>query len=118
MADTFLRTINERDIEFQIPTDAQFLVLGRLLRVVEGISEDEGVATSTVHQLSKILDILDYMVVKDEDRNFLENQILTGEVDLTSLMDVFREVATEDPPPNRTARRSAAKKAPTRARKR
>lgn len=114
MTDTFTRTIGEREIEFKAPTDAQFLVLGRLLRMTEKMGEDEVKIAGSVHQMSKILDIIDSMIINDQDRVWLEEQILAGTADLGAIMSTFQ--AEVEQAPNRATKRTA-KKATGRARK-
>lgn len=114
MEDTFTRTIGDREITFKPPTDAQFLVLGRLLRLTDKLGEDEVKLAGSVHQLSKILDIIDSMVVNPADRDWLEEQILAGTADLTAIMEVFKAEVEEGQ--NRATKRTA-KKATGRARR-
>lgn len=120
MADAvFSRTIGDREVQFRPPTDAQALVLGRLLRLAEGAGEDEAKLAGTIHQLSKVLDILDSMVVNPGDRNWIEQRILDGDLDMSELMDAFRDEVEEAPnrATKRATKKTTAKKTTGRARK-
>lgn len=108
MADTFEREISGRTITFHLPTDAQILVIGRLLRIAETNGEDEAKLAGTVFQLSKVLDILDSMVVEAEDRDWLEQLILAGKVNMSELVNVLRE---DEGDTNRATRRATKKAA-------
>jgi hypothetical protein len=113
-AETFVRTIGEREIEFRPPTDAQMLVIGRMIKVVEGIDENDVTQVSgSVQKVSRVLDIIDYMVVDPADRDWLEDRIVAGELVMSQLTEVF----DVEPATNRAGRRSVAKKTTSRARK-
>lgn len=120
MADeTFSRTIAGREIQFHKPTDAQVLMIGRLLRTSRAFTgKKEGELDSEqvrggVERMSMILDIVDSMVVDPADRDWLEARIIDGTLDLDELMGAFGE--KEDEPTNRATKRATARKAPTRA---
>lgn len=115
MTETFTRPISGRDIEFRLPSDAQLLVLGRLLRLTERMGEDEGKIAGSVHQLSKVLDIIDSMIINEEDRSWVEDRILEGTLDLSAIMEVFRAEAEETG--NRATKRAAKKTGTARARR-
>lgn len=123
MADTFTRTVSRREIEFKPPTDAQSLMVGRLLRTsrtfIDGEDQDIAVVRGGVEKLSMILDILDSMVVHARDRDWLESRIVDGSLDMTELMGALNADQDSEPEPaNRAQKRVAAKKATSRARKR
>jgi uncharacterized protein YacL len=112
--ETFVRTIGEREIEFRPPTDAQMLVIGRMMKVVQGIDENDITqVTGSVQKVSRVLDIIDSMVVDPADRGWLEDQIVAGKLVMNQLTEVF----DVEPATNRAGRRAAAKKTTSRARK-
>lgn len=120
MADTFTRTISGRDVEFKPPTDAQALMVGRLLRTsrtfIDNEDQDIAVVRGGVEKLSMILDILDSMVIHASDRDWLESKIIDGSLDMAELMGALN--ADQEPPPaNRAQKRVAAKKTTSRARR-
>lgn len=114
--ETFIRTISGREVEFNAPTDAQYLVIARLMRVGGQLDRDDDPDQTkikgTVEQLSKILDIIDSMVVYPADRDWLESKIIEGNLDMSELMSAFQDKG-EDAPPNRAAKRAVAKKKTT-----
>lgn len=105
--DLIVRTINGREIKFQPPTDAQTLMMMRLSRIGESAMSDNGNLGDALESMSKILDIIDSMVVEPSDRSWLEQRILDRSMNLESLLSVF---ATEnDPNANRATKRTAKK---------
>lgn len=124
MTDSFIRNVGEREIEFRPPSDGQLLILARMLRKMEGLAEnwddDDPEAPAKIRisitNASKLLDVIDSMVVKEADRDWLEQQILARELDLADLMSTLQPENTTVP--NRAAKRvtkRAVKKAPGRA---
>ncbi len=117
------RTIGGRIIQFRSPTDAQKLVLGRLMRFGNQLAaqyaadgeqgsddeQDPGVITGAVERLSKVLDIIDSMVVNPADRDWLEQSILDANLDIDELMDALAPPSSNA---NREQKRASAKKAP------
>jgi hypothetical protein len=116
----FTRTISGREIEFHRPTDAQILMVGRLLRVSRGFTDmkedevDREQIQGGVERMSMILDIIDSMVVNPSDRDWLETGIINGKLDLEQLMGALNE---EQEPANRAQRRATARKPTARARR-
>lgn len=111
--ETFIRTISGREVEFNVPTDAQYLVIARLMRVGGQLDRDDDPdqmkIKGTVEQLSKILDIIDSMVVYPADRDWLESKIIEGNLNMSELMSAFQDEGG-DAPPNRATKRAVAKK--------
>lgn len=108
----FIRSVNGREIKFRRPNDTQMLLVGRLLRRAESVRSkaeggeaDEAQVTGTVHELSKILDIIDSMVVDEEDRSWLEDQMVLGAVDMSALTSTLG--SGEDEEPKKPAKKSA-----------
>lgn len=121
VADTInQRTIAGREIQFRPPTDAQLLVVGRLMRTgrqfVESEPEnmDKVQIQGGVERMSIILDVIDSMIISPADRAYLEEQLVSGQLDLEELMAAFD---TEQEPTNRATKRAVARKS-TRARTR
>lgn len=114
--ETFIRTISGREVEFNAPTDAQYLVIARLMRVGGQLDRDDDPDQTkikgTVEQLSKILDIIDSMVVYPADRDWLESKIIEGNLDMSELMSAFQDKG-EDAALNRATKRAVAKKKTT-----
>lgn len=104
-----------RNVEFRPPTDAQFMVVHRILDRVKQQMDDTGsdaLSGSAIGQVAKIMDVLDSMVVTPADRNFLEQKILDRTVDFSELFNAFQtaaeQIADEDKP---VAKKAPAKKA-------
>lgn len=106
-------TVNDRDIQMQAPTESQILVIARLMRGAKQVDQDNPEEVSlSIMEMSKILDIVDAMIVNPLDRDYLEEQMIKGTLELQSLMDGFQEaVKGEDGEGNRATRRGAAKAA-------
>lgn len=120
MADTtFSRTIGGREILFKPPTDAQLLMVGRLTRTSRQFAEakeeelDRVQITGGVEKMSMILDIIDSMVVSPVDRDWLEEQIINGSLDLQELVGALD--GGEEPA--KPVKKVTARKSTTRARR-
>jgi hypothetical protein len=115
MSGTVTVTLAGRDVKFQPPTDAQFMVVHRILDRAQKQAEDSGenrVDMKMVGQVAKILDVLDSMVVEAADRDFLEEAILDRRVDFKDLFDAFSTATKNgDPEAKPAAKRAPAKKA-------
>lgn len=121
MADqVFDREINGRTIQFKPPTDAQLLMIGRLLRTsrsfvnTETENLDKEQVQGGVERMSLILDIIDSMVVDPTDRDWLEARIIDGTLDMDNLMGAL---TAENEPTNRATKRATARKTAPRARR-
>lgn len=113
MAETFTVKLAGRDVELKPPTYAQYLavtrIMERLRRAINGEGEDS-LNQSHVIQASKILDVIDSMVVSDKDRDFLEEAILSGKVDFDAMLAAFEAASVEpEKPEKKTPPRKATR---------
>jgi hypothetical protein len=115
MSGTVTVSLAGRDVRFQPPTDAQFMVVHRILDRARKQAEDSGedrVDMKTIGQVAKILDVLDSMVVETADRDFLEEAILDRRIDFQELFDAFSKATKDgDPEAKPAVKRAPAKKA-------
>lgn len=98
MGETIMVPLAGREIEFQPPTDAQFLVVHRILgRTKRAMDEstDERANSAVMTDIAKILDVLDSMVVDPKEREFLERKIIDRTLDFKELLDAFTEAGRE-----------------------
>jgi cadmium resistance protein CadD (predicted permease) len=110
--------VNDREITFLPPTDAQVLVLSRILRSGKQLNpEDQEQVSLGLEQMSKILDIIDAMIESALDRDFLEQEMIRGTLDLEALMSGFQQAVAEKEDANRATSRAAKKATSSRARK-
>lgn len=113
MSGTVTVTLAGRDVEFRPPTDAQMLVVHRILARAQQQMDESGsdrVPQETIGQIAKIMDVLDSMVAVPADRQFLESKILDRTVDFQELFDAFR-VASNEPDDSPVTKKVPAKKA-------
>lgn len=109
-------TVNDREISFKAPTDGQILVLSRLMRGAKQIDTDDPEQINLgLTEMSKILDIIDAMIEDPIDRDWVEEQMIKGTLDLNALLEGFQDAVNGEG--NRATKR-AAKKTTSRARKR
>lgn len=114
----FTYTLLEREIDIKIPQQSQ---IAAALKIVE-IAKRELVTQSRkpvadrdgsriMEQVAKLLRIIDMMIEKEEDRDFIEDMMIEGKLDvetLVGLMQVFGAEAKEDAPkPKSRARRAS-----------
>jgi hypothetical protein len=86
---TFTMPLAGRDIEFRRAGLGQVLVLQRMLqrqrKLAEAAKEDDkGDAMTSV--IVRTLDFIDTLVVQEDDRQFIEDQMLAGEIELPDIM--------------------------------
>lgn len=94
MADTFIRTFCGRDIEFLLPRTGQLLILQRLsqrLQEAAGGTQDEGELGKIYQKMIKYaLDAVDSLIIHEEDREFLEQKLVTNKLTYQELQEVLR----------------------------
>ena len=85
-------SFRDRTILFRRPTMAQNFLLKQALNRWNAASEEtEGTAMFEV--ITRLLDVIDANVVKEEDRNFLVQSILDRSFDIPQITDVYRALA-------------------------
>lgn len=118
--ETFTKTFAGREIEFRRAHLAQVIVLERLyhrqMKKANESGDDKGKALSSV--LVRTLDFIDTLVVDEDDRQFIEDQMLAGTIDWPEVMSVLAggkdEALPDDetPEPVKRAPRKSPKVAP------
>lgn len=91
-----------RSIVVRELTEGQMMVLSRY---ADQASSDRTDPRTKVGAVSKMLSVLEQAVVQEEDREFLEEQMILGNLDLgamTRVVSVFQEAK----PTNRAGRRA------------
>lgn len=117
----FPMTLAGREIKFKRPVLGQVLILQRLFHRQMKANESgdvKGDAMTTV--IMKTLDFIDTLVIEDEDRQFIEDQMLAGVIDWQEIMGVLsggmkdkEEADDEAPKPIKRAPRKSPKAAKT-----
>lgn len=123
MTETFPRTIGGREILFRPPTQAQLLIVGRLVRTSRQFVDtddkemDRVQIQGGVEKMSMILDVIDSMVINPADRDFLEQQMIAGKLDLGELMEAF-DTGEDEGEPAKPVKKAVVRKPNGRARSR
>lgn len=118
---TFTKTFAGREIEFRRAMLAQVIILERLyhrqMKQANASGEDDkGKALSSV--LVRTLDFIDTLVVDEDDRQFIEDQMLAGNIDWPEIMEVLSggrdggPADDETPKPVKRAPKKSPKAAP------
>lgn len=119
---TFVMPLAGRDIEFRYPALGQVLVLERMYHRERNKSKDgdektQGTAMTSV--LVRTLDFIDTLVVVEDDRQFIEDQMLAGAIDWPDVLKVLSggkggqdEDDDVDPQPIKRAPKKSPKAAP------
>lgn len=104
MADTTrMVEILDRQIAVRELTEGQMMVLARYADTASTETVD---TRQKIHAVARMLSILERAVVEDEDRRFLEDQMMDGKLelaDMTAVVSVFKE----EQPTNRAGRRAS-----------
>jgi hypothetical protein len=115
---TFTMPLAGREIEFRHPLLGQVLILDRFARkAVKAASESEGEESgrTMMSAIARTLDFIQTLVVSEDDKQFLEDQMLAGTIDWPDVMAALsggtrkETVADDQAPP---ARKRAPKKSP------
>lgn len=82
--ETRLVTLKERTLVIKRLTDAQYALLARESQILQRDGIDNA---RKVKGAARMFDVLESMVVQEDDRDFLTDQIAAGDVTLGDLMD-------------------------------
>lgn len=123
-ADTFMMPLAGREVEFRRAHIGQVMMLQRTaIRSINSAEQEGADTTVRVEAVSKgivrILDFIDKLIVNDEDREFIEDKMLEGEITWEQLAAVLsggdRSTAPADdeaPRPKKAAAKKSPKAAP------
>jgi hypothetical protein len=103
--ETRIIDILERSIVVRELTEGQMLVLSRY---ADQASSDRTDPRTKVAAVSKMLTVLEQAVVQAEDRQFLEDQMIAGNLDLGAMTQVV-SVFQQEKPKNRATRRATSR---------
>jgi len=84
----FTVTIKDREVVFLMPTDGQVAQLSRAVNVAQRSRSGE----TMVPAVARMLDVLMAMVKDDDDRDFLDDGMVSGDVLLDDMMVVMRGI--------------------------
>lgn len=123
-ASNFFMTLAGRQVEFRKAHVGQILMLQRTAMRSVASAEDDGKDDSArVEAVSagivKVLDFIDKLIVKDEDRQFVEDKMLDGEITWDQLARALAggeapddTADDESPKPKKNAAKRSPKAAP------
>lgn len=89
--------VKGRNIVVKRPTDAQFLLLARETRLAQKEATDRG---RRLEAIGRVFDILESVVISPDDKDFLMEQTVAGDLelaDLTTFLSAFNEDEDEKP---------------------
>lgn len=105
-------TILGREIVFKQFNDTQMVLIHRMRQMLSGAlavmpdteedeereltAEESRAMASGLDVMAKFLDMLGFMVVSEEDREFLLMQMLAGNLDLTEISSFVKDLVPED----------------------
>lgn len=119
VTNTFTMTMAGRVIEFKHPNLGQVLVLQRryhrALREDQALDDtDEAKGKALMDEVIKSLDFIDKLFVSDEDRQFVEDQMLAGTIDWTQVVKALSGGDKSQPPDDEAPKpvKRAPKKSP------
>lgn len=121
--DTFEATIAGRTMRFHKSSEGQLVALQRVLnrmRMQFSASDDAAVKRDIAGRLgSVVLDVAESRFTSSEDRDWVEEQMLMGKIDIPDVMIIFangvvKELPLPDDaaPPKKTAAKRTPKAAP------
>lgn len=99
--------LEDRDIDLKLITDAQFAMLGNLGKKV---LDEKAPAADRMKASGTMMTILLSMIISEDDREYVENLIVIGKVDLGKLTAFIHAFKQDDVPKTRVTRARAPKK--------
>lgn len=115
---TVLVPLGGRDVEMRKPTDGSLVVLARTFRglpKIENVGElSDEQRDRLVRNLGTLGKIVEQMIVKQDDRDWVEDEMIDGRVTAEDVFDVIRVAGEKF---NGTASAAAKKAAPVRRRR-
>jgi hypothetical protein len=104
--ETRIVDVKGRNVVVRAMVDAQMVLMAREAKLLQ---RDDVSSDRKLSGVSRMFDILESTVVQDEDREYLENLIAAGDLDLRELLSFVTVFATEDKPKVRRGRPTARK---------
>jgi len=87
---TFTMTLAGREIAFRTPHLGQILMLRRMATRAQKRAEEDGddmaVALALQEAMIRTLDFIETLMVADEDKRFVEDKMLAGEIEYLELL--------------------------------
>lgn len=92
---TVLVPIGDRDVEMRKPTEGALVVLARITRslpksMIENDAVTDEVRAKLIRNLGTIGTILEAMIVKEDDQEWLEEAMIGGSVPVEDVFDSIR----------------------------
>lgn len=87
----FTVTMLDRDITFKAPTDGQ---IAQMLRYVNAAQRAKSTADS-VNAIARMLDVLMAIIESDEDRNWVDDGLVSGDLELKDMMEPMEAFVAE-----------------------
>lgn len=104
--ETRLVPVGTRQIVVRQLRDAQYILLAREGKIIGSENED---AARKLKAASRILDILESAVVQEEDREYLTEMNIKGELTLSTLLGFINVFTDEEKPAVRRGRARTSK---------
>lgn len=76
-----------RDVNFNMPTPDQYLVLNRLIRALGRSTDDD--SDRQDRTIVKLLDSLSYLMEDDDTRDFVDDLIISGRLGIVEFLETF-----------------------------
>lgn len=100
--------IKGRDIDVETLDEIQYMLLMREMRVAQGDAYD---TMRTLTAIATCYDIIESVIVKPEDRQYLVDLVKTREITLKDLMVVVRQLHENEVQPAPVVRRGRTSRA-------
>lgn len=119
-AATFTMTLAGREITFRRAGIGQVIMLQRRafkkIKAADGLEEDQERVDMTTTALVEVFDFIDTLIVGEDDRQFVEDQMLAGAIGWEEIVRVLAggapEPAADDEVPRKKVPRKSPKAAP------
>lgn len=96
--ETYPAELADRTVDVYEATETQLALIGRFTKKAK-MAASAGEVEEAVYAMASILDILDSLVVKDEDREYLVNLMMLGKLEASDFIEAWREaVPTKNAP--------------------
>lgn len=112
--ETRVINIKGRDIEVQLLKDMQLMFIAREARKLQRLDGDQDSNRTAIMSAGRVLDVLESAIVKEADKEFLIDLMVTGELqfkDMTAVFTAFGDDKEEAPKPRVRRGRPPSRKA-------
>lgn len=102
--ETRLVPINGRQVVVKSPTDAQIMLLGQQSQIV---MNERASGADRMNAVGTIMTVMTKLIVQDDDRAYVQEQIISGDLDMAGMTKIVEAFRSTDKKPAVTRARAS-----------